>query len=291
VENITADLVIDASSQGELTLRALEALGYELPEVTRIGVDIAYATAVFCIPDDASDEWKGVMTFPEAPADSVGGLLMPMEGDRWILSIGGRPGQHPPGDWDGYMEVLAGMRTRTIYDAVKGAERIGDIQRYGFPESRLRHYEKLSRFPRGVLPLGDAICRFNPIYGQGMSVAALEALALRDVLDGLDGDALPQLAAPYLQKASEVIDTPWAMAAIPDFVFPSTQGERPENLPQILAFGQGLFELAVSDPDLHRMYMEVSHLLRPRSAFQEPQLVERVLSLLAEKAAAGRGAA
>jgi 2-polyprenyl-6-methoxyphenol hydroxylase-like FAD-dependent oxidoreductase len=173
-EALPADLIVDASGRGALTLALLEAIGRPLPEETTIGVDVGYATGVFAIPDDAPTDWKGVFTFPQAP-DSRGALMLPLEGDRWILTVGGRHGDRPPGDDDGFLSYARQLRTPTVYDAIKHAKRLGAITRFGFPSSVRRHFERLEAFPRRLLPFGDAICRFNPIYGQGMSVAAQEA--------------------------------------------------------------------------------------------------------------------
>jgi 2-polyprenyl-6-methoxyphenol hydroxylase-like FAD-dependent oxidoreductase len=283
-ETAEADLVVDASSRGTPTLDLLEAIGRPLPAETAIGVDVSYATAVFAIPEDAPPDWKGVFCFPRPPS-SRGALLLPMEGQRWILTLAGRHGERPPGDEAGFMAYAEGLRTPTIHRAIRSARRLGEIVRYGFPASARRHYERLEAFPRGLLPLGDALCRFNPVYGQGMSVAAQEACALRRLLAARAGDPDPlrDLAAAFLADADALIETPWAQAAIPDFIHPETRGERPANFEETLRFGLALTTLAARDPAVHRLAAEVQNLLKPRSAYFEPQLLERVMAVLAER--------
>jgi 2-polyprenyl-6-methoxyphenol hydroxylase-like FAD-dependent oxidoreductase len=284
-ETVDADLVVDASGRGTPTLDALTALGRVPPDETTIGVDLAYASAIFAIPDDAPGDWKGVFCFPGAGRASRGSLMLPLEGDRWIVTVGGRHGDIPPGDEAGFMEYARVLRTPTIYDAIKHAKRLGDIARFRFNESVLRHYRRVENFPRGVLPIGDAVCRFNPIYGQGMSVAALEARALGRLLAlrAREPDPLAKLAPEYFAEVARVIDTPWAAAAIPDFVHPDTRGERPADFEQTIKFGMALAKLAARDPDVHRLTAEVQHLLKPRSVYQDPDLVQRVLAAMASR--------
>jgi 2-polyprenyl-6-methoxyphenol hydroxylase-like FAD-dependent oxidoreductase len=281
-ETIAADLVLDASGRGALTLALLQSIGRPLPEETSIGIDLGYATCVFAIPDDAPTDWKGVMTFGQAPHDSRGGLMLPLEGNRWMATIGGRHGDVPSGDAEGFLTYASALRTPTIYNAISHARRLDGIARYGFPESVRRHFERLDVFPRGLLPIGDAICRFNPVYGQGMSVAALEACLLRRLLERLgDGDPIAGLAPAFFAEVQALIETPWSVAIL-DFVFPDTRGQRPADFETTLRFGIALTRLAAEDPAVHKLTAEVQNLLKPRSVYRDPKLVERVLAKMAE---------
>jgi len=278
-ETIAADLVVDASGRGALTLALLQSIGRPLPEETTIGIDLGYATCVLAIPDDASTDWKGVMTFGQAPQNSRGGLMLPLEGNRWMATIGGRHGDVPPGDAEGFLTYARALRTPTIYNAISRAKRLNGVARYGFPESVRRHFERLDAFPRGLLPIGDAICRFNPVYGQGMSVAALEARLLQGLLERIAGGSVPiaELAPTFFTDVQTVIETPWAVAQL-DFAFPDTRGQRPANFETTLKFGIALTRLAAEDPAVHKLMLEVQHLLRPRSAYTDPVLVQRVFA-------------
>jgi 2-polyprenyl-6-methoxyphenol hydroxylase-like FAD-dependent oxidoreductase len=282
-ETITADLVIDASGRGAPTLGLLQSIGRPLPEETTIGIDLGYATSIFFIPDDAPTDWKGVMTFGQAPQNSRGGLMLPLEGKRWMVTIGGRHGDVPPGDEQGFLAYAKALRTPTIYNAISHAKRVDGVARYGFPESVRRHFERLDGFPRGLLPIGDAICRFNPVYGQGMSVAALEACLLKKLLERLaeDGDPIAGLASTFFAEMQTLIETPWSVAML-DFAFPETRGQRPTDFETTLKFGIALTRLAAEDPAVHKLTLEVQHLLKPRSAYRDPALMQRVLEKMAE---------
>lgn len=288
---LPADLVVDASGRGALTLALLQSIGSPLPEETSIGIDLGYATCVFEIPDDAPTDWKGVMTFGQAPQNSRGGLMLPLEGNRWMATIGGRHGDSPPGDAAGFLAYARGLRTRTIYEAVKSAKRVGEVARYGFPESLRRHFERLETFPHGLLPIADALCRFNPVYGQGMSVAAQEACLLRTLLQRQSGNRSPlsELAPAFFDGVQSLIETPWSVATM-DFVFPDTRGQRPADFETTLNFGMALTRLAAEDAAVHKLVAEVQNLLKPRSAYREAELVKRVLAVMAELSAGRREA-
>ena len=282
-ETIAADLVVDASGRGALTLALLQSIGRPLPEETTIGIDLGYATCVFAIPDDASTDWKGVMTFGQAPQNSRGGLMLPLEGNRWMTTIGGRHGDGPPGDAEGFLTYAKALRTPTIYNAISRAKRLDGVARYGFPQSVRRHFERLDVFPRGLLPIGDAICRFNPVYGQGMSVAALEACLLQRLLErlGEDGNPIAALGPAFFAEVQTLIETPWSVAML-DFVFPDTRGQCPADFETTLQFGIALTRLAAEDPAVHKLTAEVQNLLRPRSVYRDPALVQRVFAKMAE---------
>lgn len=277
-ERLESDLVIDASGRARPTLDFLEGNGHAVPDATTIGVDMCYSSGVFEIPDDAPADWKGVFALPSPPEDSRAGLLMPLEGGRWIVSLGGRVGQDPPGDWDGYMDFARGLSSPTLHEAIAGAERVGEVVRYRFTESIRRHYARLPAFPNGILPIADSVCRFNPIYGQGMSVAAQQAHALAALLSerSPEPEPLHHVAGAFFEALEQVIETPWVTSALPDFAYSETRGERPPDLGDRMRRGAALNKLAVSDAEVHKVLFEVRHLLKPQSALDDPWLTERL---------------
>jgi 2-polyprenyl-6-methoxyphenol hydroxylase-like FAD-dependent oxidoreductase len=279
--SLDADLVVDSSGRGDLTLDLLEEIGLPQPSVTTIGVDIAYASTIFEIPNSAPTDWKGLFHLPMPPS-SRGALLLPLEGRRWIVTIAGRHGDNPPRDEAAFMAFIHGFRMPTLYNALRYAKRVGDIVGYRFSESIHRHYERLETFPSGLLVVGDAVCRFNPVWGQGMSVAAQEACALSRLLAIRAGerDPLEGLARAFFAEAAALIATPWAQAAIPDFIHPHTRGERPADFEQSLRFGMALTKLAARDPAVHKLTAEVGSLLKPRSVYLDPELRQRVLEVM-----------
>ena len=200
-----------------------------------------------------------------------------------MVTIGGRHGDVPPGDPEGFLAYARELRTPTIYNAIRQARGLDGVARYGFPESVRRHFERIDVFPSGLLPIGDAICRFNPVYGQGMSVAALEACLVQRLIERVRDDSNPvaALAPAFFAEVQTLIETPWSVAML-DFAFPDTRGQRPADLEARLKFGIALTRLAAEDPAVHKLTAEVQNLLRPRSVYADPAFVQRVLAKMAE---------
>ena len=277
-ETIAADVVIDASRHGTLTLSFLSAAGLRLPEETTIGVDIRYATGLFALADGALGEFKNVVTFPKAPEDVHYGYLIPVENNCFQLLLVGRGNDAPPADGDAFLAYAQKLGTPTIWKAMQGAKLLGPIARYGFPESRWRHFGQLDRFPRGLLPIGDAICCLNPVYGQGITVAVQQANILRRLLctNAVKADPLSRLAPYFLAETEALIAEPWAISAIPDFIYPQTRGERPADLEYRLKSQFALTRIATRDPSVWELLSEIRHLRKPLAVLEEPGLAHRV---------------
>ncbi len=224
------------------------------------------------------------MTFPLMPQSSRGGLLLPFEGKRWMVSLGGRGDDKPLGDEAGFLDYARELCTPTIYNAIREATRIGEISRYVFPQSMRRHFELIQRWPRGLIPIGDSIFQFNPLYGQGMSVAAKEAVLLRRLLVESKGasDPLATLAPTFFAEVNTLLDTPWVMAAIPDFIFPAAVGQRQSDLQRNLKFAAALTRLAARKPDVHKLMVEVQNLVKPRRVYRRPMFMARILLEMAK---------
>ena len=281
---IAADLVVDASARAAPTLTLLERIGRPPPAQDEIGIDIAYSTAIFEIPDEPP-AWAALNHVPAAPEFGRGGLAMPIEGGRWTVSVGGVHGDAPPGDIEGLRAFARTFRTPTLYDAIVKAKPVAEVARFNFPCSVRRHFERIEHFPHGLVPLGDSVCRFNPVFGQGMSVAAQEAVLLGRLLSARreSSDPLAGLAESFLSEIQPWLESPWGVA-VQDFVYPQTRGERPPDLAGKFQFGVGLTRLMMEDPAVHKLGVEVMHLLKPQSALRTPDLVARVKALMAAAA-------
>jgi 2-polyprenyl-6-methoxyphenol hydroxylase-like FAD-dependent oxidoreductase len=279
---LLADLVVDAGGRRAQTPRWLESMGLAPPRETEIGVDFAYASAVFRLPDSLAIEEHTAVVAGPPPDFPNGGIAARIEDDHWIVSLGGRFGEYPPGDEEGFRRFAASLPHPILDQRLKNAERVSEIHRYRFPTSVQRHYERLDAFPDGLLCLGDAICSFNPAYGQGMSTAAQQVSALQELLEARAGAgrSLDGLAKEFFAKAAEVLMTPWMLAASQDLAFPKTKGERPPNAEQGARYFRALGELAAEDVEVHRLVIEVFNLVHPISKLMEMPLARRVAERL-----------
>ena len=284
---IDAELVLDASGRGAPTLALLDALGWGRPAVTEVGVDISYATAVVQIPSDAPGDWKLAATFPDPPAWTRHAVLLPIEGNRWTVTLAEHGGPRVE-NWETFLDGLRGLVTPTLHDALCRAEPPDAIQHYGFRASQWRHFERLPRLPRAVLPIADAFCRFNPIYGQGMSSAAKQVRLLLDVLEraATEADPIAVVQAGFMSAVASVLQTPWSLSTTADFTFPGTRGEKPENFDEGRQFEAALIRAVVADPVVHQAFMNVMLLLEPDTRLQDPDILRRIEAASVEMAAA-----
>jgi len=219
-----------------------------------------------------------VLTQPDPPYVPLHAVLLPAENSRWIVTIADHARTVWIESWNEFLEASRLLITPTVWEALRSAEPPDVIRRCRFPASIWKHFERLPRLQRGVLPVADGLCRFNPTHGQGMSSAALQARLLRDVLDlaAAQRDPITAVQAGFMAEVASVLETPWNMSTSADLAFPATRGERPENFIEARHFEAALFRAAVTDPVVHRALIEVAQLLQPQSRLQEPQIMRRI---------------
>jgi len=281
---LAADFIVDASSRGALTLALLDKVGLPRPLETEIGIDLHYATAMFQIPPSAPRDWRAVLHRPLAQSGR-GGLLVPVENNCWQVNLTHMHGGSVPENVGDFVAFARTLRTQTIHDAIDGAVSVGRIYRFAFPSSIRRRFDALDRFPDYLLPLGDVICRFNPAFGQGMSIAAQEAGALRRLIDARISDAEPLkgLARSFFAAVQDFLAAPWAVAES-DFIYEKTRGQRPSDFHQRIRFNSALQRVAAEDATVHQIMSEVTHLVKPPSALRDSRILSRVTALMAASA-------
>lgn len=271
-EELRADLVVDASGRSGRAMTWLETMGYHRPAEEQIKGDIVYVSRLLRLADGAPRPEKLTLVGPMADRP-IGFALAAQEGDRWMLTVVGMVGDHPPTDDAGLLAFLARCAPPEVYEAIAAAEPLSEPSVHRFPASRWRHYERLRDFPDGLLVFGDAICSFNPVYGQGMTVAALEADALRRCLR--DGDE--NLARRFFRAAAGAIGPVWLLNAVADLAIPAVEGRRTLATRVLNRYVTRVQVVASHDPVVATAFMRAIALLTPPTGLMRPDVAVRVL--------------
>jgi 2-polyprenyl-6-methoxyphenol hydroxylase-like FAD-dependent oxidoreductase len=274
-ESVTlqADLVVEALGRGSPSPQWLAGWGYGPVAESRVPIEVGYATAVFERRPGDLYGTAGAIIAGTAPQSTRFAAILGAEGNRWVVTLVGCLRDYPPTEFGAWKEFAKGLPTRDVLELVEGRTPLAPIVSYRFPANRHRHYEKLKDFPAGYLVIGDAVCSFNPIYGQGMSVALTEARALDDCL--AVGDE--RLAARFFARVSKIIASPWAIATGEDFRYPQVEGTRPPGFGLVSRYMERAHRVAQSDPVVLRRFFEVASLLAPPPAMMAPAIAWRVL--------------
>lgn len=269
---LDADLVVDASGRTSQAPRWLEGLGHDAPAEDVVRVDVAYATRYFRRRPDDLDGSTLAMPFAASPAQPRGGVLIAQEGDRWVLGLNGYHGARPPTDLDDFARWADGLSPE-LGELARTAEPLDDGARYRFPASIRRRYERLDRLPAGLLVVGDALCSFNPSYGQGQTVAAVEAAVLRDCLaEGTDG-----LGRRFFAAAAPIVDVPWQIAVGGDLALPGTQAPRPLAGRVLGRYVRRVRRVGAHDPGVAAAFLAVANLTAAPQSLLAPAVARRVL--------------
>ncbi|MGH3834723.1 MAG: FAD-dependent monooxygenase [Pseudonocardiaceae bacterium] len=271
IAGVAADLVVDATGRGSRTPLWLEQLGYQRPAEDRVDIGLGYATRTYRLRPGAlgQDLLIGIGGRPDNPRM---GALAAMEGGRHMVTLGGILGDHPPTDPAGFDAFAASLPFADIAEAIAGAQPLDDPIPFRFPASVRRRYERLRRFPNGLLVIGDAVSSFNPIYGQGMTVAANQALVLRRLL----AHSANPVPSQYFQAIAKVVDPPWDIAVGADLSFPGVPGTRTGKIRMANAYLPRLHAAAASDVALGAAFVRAVGLLDRPEGLLRPDRVLRV---------------
>lgn len=281
---LDAELVVDASGRNSHAERWLSEHGLPLPNTQRVDAHAGYASRFYQPPtgDQRPREWwwRGLWIEGE-PGLPRGSVIFPLEHDRWLVTAVGFGGQYPPTDPDGFHAFLESLSSRAIARAVARATPLSDVAGNRSLANVFRRYDAWDAELRGFLALGDAVCAFNPLYGQGMSTAAACAGMLADVLR--ERGRGPGLERAYFARIGRFLGDVWNLATGADFMWPTTEGDRPNLPPAIGAYLRLALEAAHGDPELRRHIIPVFNLTGPMSLFFHPRFAAKVA-----KAVAGR---
>jgi 2-polyprenyl-6-methoxyphenol hydroxylase-like FAD-dependent oxidoreductase len=268
---LNADLVVDATGRGSRTPVFLEELGYGRPPEDELMVHLAYACQLLRMPAGAVDEHM-IAIFPKPGCRKMFGLIR-YENDTWMFGVGALAGLEPPGQRAEMLEFASDFAPAHALEAIRAAEPLGDVVHHRVPSNRWRRYDKMRRTPDGLLVVGDAVCSFNPIYGQGMTTSAIEATVLRDCLrHGTLG-----LTRRFFRATAKQVRVPWQTAVGSDLALPEVEGPRPLSMRITNAYLERVMTAAESDPVVVSQFMRVTSMIDPPTRLLRPAMVLRVM--------------
>lgn len=271
---------MDASGRNSSLPKWLEDLGYQSPEKTVINSFLGYASCWYQRPEKFNADWQGLTVMSKPPGNGRGGVLYPVEGNRWVVTLGGIGRDYPPNDAVGFLDFARSLRSPVIYDVIKDAQPISPVYSYRRTENRLCHYEKLSKLPEGLVAVGDAVCAFNPVYGQGMTVAALGAISLDACLHQQfrrNKGSLKGLTRRFQKRLAQVNANPWLMATREDFRWSITDGGQPDAMTRLMhGYIDQVLQLSIDHPAVYQTFGEVVHMVKPPGALFQPSILAQV---------------
>jgi flavin-dependent dehydrogenase len=270
---LPADLVVDAAGRDSHLPEWLAQLGIDPPPVTTVDAHLGYSSRLYEQPAREFD-WRYLLVRSPGQQTRAGGIS-PMEGGRWLVTLAGFGHDYPPRDDDEFVAFADSLRVAEFGEALAAARPLTSVVTFRRTVNRHRHLERVTPWPAGLIAVGDSVCTFNPIYGQGMSVACLGAELLGRVLAGADSHSFE---GEFQRRLGRLVRDPWAMATGEDYRYPETEG--PPRGPLTKAahwYAQQVTRAAVSDVRVHRAFIEAIHMLRRPATLARPDLAARVL--------------
>ncbi len=271
---LAADLVVDTSGRQGRSLLWLAELGYEAPPVSEVRIDVAYASRVYHRDPAQVTEWEFALVLAGPPTGRQG-VAFPLEGDRWMVTLAGMHGERPPTDEAGFLAFARALPSTEIADVIESARPAGPIVTHRLPSNQRRHVERLRRVPGGLVMLGDAVCSFNPTYGQGMTTAALQAEALGRALDTV-GTLDSRLVKAAYRRLARAVSPAWQMTTGADFSLPATHGPKAPGTDLLNRYMPHVFRAAQMSDKVSLRVVEVTTLLRPAPTLLTPAMMVAV---------------
>jgi 2-polyprenyl-6-methoxyphenol hydroxylase-like FAD-dependent oxidoreductase len=278
VQEIAADLVIDASGRASQIMSWLPALGYEVPRETIVDPLVGYATRLYKPSQDVERTWQTMFMACDLPKILRSGFILAVEGGCWQVMMAGRRKDYPPTDEEGFLEFARGLIDPALYEALKTAQPLSPAYGFRRTENRWRHFEHLRRQPEGLLVLGDAACALNPVYGQGITVATMAALTLSQCLARAQGN-LTGLARRFQRQLARTNQDAWQMATSADYrILPLEEQPKTWKTKLLTRYLEGVSAILPVSPFTSKTFIAVTNLTKSPLAFFHPVIVWHVLT-------------
>jgi 2-polyprenyl-6-methoxyphenol hydroxylase-like FAD-dependent oxidoreductase len=290
-EELTGELVVDATGRAARTLDWIQDVGYPAPRTSIVEVDTRYVSRIYRRTSVPKRDWQAAAVVGDPDSKRLA-MLLPAEHDTWILAVAGINGESPPTDDAEMLDYARGFESPVIADVINSSEALGEPVTHRFPANLRRHVESMRRFPIGWALLGDAVCSYDPIYGQGMTSAALQAEALGKALDRIGSVSRP-FARAYFRAAGRIVTTPWSIAVGGDFAYAGTSGHKPFGTDVLNHYMDRVIKAGQVDAHVVIRLNEVVSLVRNPQTLLSPGFALRVLRKArhADRVAADRVAA
>ena len=269
------DFVVDASGRGSQMPKWLETAGFPTPKSEAVAVNVTYTTARF--RPRVERDWHCILIYPSPPHEKCAGAVVPTETGEVLVSLFGWCGEHPGASDAAFLEFAQRLPRPEIAQLIASSERTSPLRQYHYKEARLNHYEKLARFPPATVVTGDALCSVDPVFGQGMTVAALSAEVLGTCARECGGD-LERLARRFRADVARAYRTAWSLSTTEDFRYPEVVGTRALGTSFAHYYTRRVHELTATDADVARRFASVMHLLAEPKVLFHPSVVWKVLS-------------
>jgi 2-polyprenyl-6-methoxyphenol hydroxylase-like FAD-dependent oxidoreductase len=274
---LRTDLVVDTTGRASRAPRWLEDIGYEAPEEIVIDANLAYASRLYRIPENYDPGWQCAYVQAAPPKIKRGAILFKVEDNRWLVTLIGRAGDQPPSDELGFLEFARSLQVHIIYDAIRIAEPLSPIKTHRATQNRLRRYERAKAMPDNFLLLGDSVCAFNPVYGQGMTTAALGVMELDKHLSRQKGN-FTGLSRRFQKRIAKINEAPWLLATGEDYRYPETVGGSPSLMTKFMhRYMDQVVQLATQSVAVRKVLLQAFNMLVRPTALFHPRVLFRVL--------------
>ncbi|MGY0408677.1 MAG: hypothetical protein ACWIPJ_10055, partial [Polaribacter sp.] len=271
---LKADLVVDVMGRGSRTSRLLTELEFETPDKSKVKINMVYNTRIYTRDPEDPRGADRIMYKPTPPKEKLGVLLIPIEDNKWTLTLTGRHGGDPAMDYEGTLKFLKGLPFPDLYNIISKSNPIGEPMKYKFLESQWIHYEKLKNFPMGLLVLGDAVSSFNPIYAQGMSAMSFQVDALNGLLKNNTPD--DKLAKKYFNSVKKINGRCWKTSVWEDFRYPETVGTKPFMVKVINKFLDKTLKVSNNDEVVYEAFLSVAMMVKSPITLFKPKILWRI---------------
>ncbi|MFF1378963.1 FAD-dependent oxidoreductase [Streptomyces sp. NPDC058308] len=274
---INADLVVDCSGRRSRADHWLTGLGYPVPDVQLVQSDVRYTTRVFHRSTSVrTDGAAGYFVISDPQAKRRFGTAMPIEGDRWIITLAGLHGEGAPTDPAGYLSWARTLPTAKIASIIEDERPIGAAVRFRLPGSEWRLFHRLAAHPRGFVCVGDSVCSLNALYGQGMTSAAVQVVALQQALARSDVMG-PEFTRTFYRLSARAVSPAWTTATGADFVYPETRGHRPWPTKMINRYVTQCVVAGQHDPSIAARLWDVANMVKSPASLLGPSALARMV--------------